>query len=157
MQEGERVKDRAMETKPTKVPETATQDGEALRALWPWVEPSIWTDRMLASLMKGVKGKAALAQASAAGKGAAKGDGFDFGTVFTCFLLIIGYFAIMQWLGFYLSAFLFFVASTMILGRKDLTVRKGAFRVVAGLIFVSILYILFNVILVVQTPKGLFI
>lgn len=50
------MKDREMETKPPKVPETATQDGEALRALWPWVEPSIWTDRMLAALMKGVKG-----------------------------------------------------------------------------------------------------
>ncbi len=108
-------------------------------------------------LMKGVKGKAGLAQGSAAGKGAAAGAGFDLGTVVTCFFLIIGYFAVMQWLGFYLSAFLFFSASTMILGRKDLTVRKGAFRVMAALIFVAILYILFNVILVVQTPKGLFI
>ena len=108
-------------------------------------------------LMKGRKGKTGLPQTGAASKGAAAGSAFDFGTVVTCFLLIIAYFAVMQWLGFYVSAFLYFCASTMILGRKDLTVRKGAFRVMSALIFVAILYILFKVILVVQTPKGLFI
>ena len=27
-----------------------------IRARWPWVEPAIWTDRMLSALEKGVKG-----------------------------------------------------------------------------------------------------
>lgn len=37
------------------VPETAKQAGE-IRARWAWVEPSVWTDRMLAALENGVKG-----------------------------------------------------------------------------------------------------
>lgn len=44
-----------MENKPTIVPERATQDGE-IRVRWAWVEPSVWTDRMLTALEKGVKG-----------------------------------------------------------------------------------------------------
>lgn len=46
---------RPTETPPTHVPETATQAGE-IRARWAWVEPSVWTDRMLAALERGVKG-----------------------------------------------------------------------------------------------------
>jgi RNA-directed DNA polymerase len=42
------------ETKPVAVPETAKQTGEA-RSL-DWVERSIWTERMLEALVKGVKG-----------------------------------------------------------------------------------------------------
>jgi len=43
------------ENKLAGVPETATQAGE-IRARWAWVEPSVWTDRMLAALEEGVKG-----------------------------------------------------------------------------------------------------
>jgi RNA-directed DNA polymerase len=43
------------EGKPAGVPEAATQAGE-IRARWDWVEPSVWTERMLAALEKGVKG-----------------------------------------------------------------------------------------------------
>ena len=43
------------ETKPAKVPETAKQAGETL-CKWSWVEPEVWTERMLAALEKGVKG-----------------------------------------------------------------------------------------------------
>jgi len=43
------------EDKPAGVPETATQAGE-IRARWDWVEPSVWTERMLTALKKGVKG-----------------------------------------------------------------------------------------------------
>lgn len=42
------------ETKPVAVPETAKQTGEA--RLMGWVERSIWTERMLETLEKGVKG-----------------------------------------------------------------------------------------------------
>lgn len=81
---------------------------------------------------------------------------FPYGTVVGCFILIVIYFAIMEWLGFYVSAFLFFVAITFLLGRKDLSVRKGGMRVGIALIFTTILFVLFNKFLVVQTPKGLF-
>jgi RNA-directed DNA polymerase len=43
------------ESKPAGVPETATQAGE-IRSRWDWVEPSVWTERMLTALEKGVKG-----------------------------------------------------------------------------------------------------
>lgn len=43
------------ESKPAGVPETATQAGEN-RSRWDWVEPSVWTERMLTALEKGVKG-----------------------------------------------------------------------------------------------------
>ncbi|MCG2682986.1 MAG: group II intron reverse transcriptase/maturase [Planctomycetales bacterium] len=43
------------EPNPATVPTTAKQAGE-IRARWAWVEPSIWTDRMLTALEQGVKG-----------------------------------------------------------------------------------------------------
>lgn len=54
-QEGGYVTDRKTEEKPAGVPETAKQAGE-IRARWDWVEPSVWTERMLTALEKGVKG-----------------------------------------------------------------------------------------------------
>jgi RNA-directed DNA polymerase len=44
-----------METTPTTVPATATQVGYDLLR-WSWVEPSVWTERMLTALEQGVKG-----------------------------------------------------------------------------------------------------
>lgn len=44
-----------MEGQPTSVPDAAKQVGEA-RGRWPWAEPSVWTERMLTTLEKGVKG-----------------------------------------------------------------------------------------------------
>jgi len=76
--------------------------------------------------------------------------------VLLCFILIIIYFAVMEWLGFYVSAFLFFVAVTFVLGRKGLTVRTGGLKVGVAFIFTAILFVLFNKLLVVQTPKGMF-
>jgi RNA-directed DNA polymerase len=49
------VTDRTTEGKPAGVPERATQAGE-IRDRWDWVEPSVWTERMLTALEKGVKG-----------------------------------------------------------------------------------------------------
>src|SRR5512134_945618 len=43
------------EAQPTQVPATATQVGE-VRARWAWVEPAVWTERMLTALEQGVKG-----------------------------------------------------------------------------------------------------
>lgn len=49
------MKNRSEEHKPASVSEAAMQAGE-IRARWAWVEPGVWTDRMLAALEKGVKG-----------------------------------------------------------------------------------------------------
>ena len=43
------------ETKPTLVPQSAKQVGE-IHDRWSWVEPSVWTARMLTALETGVKG-----------------------------------------------------------------------------------------------------
>lgn len=49
------------ESRPSPVPATATQDGDAtstggVRHRWAWVEWSVWTARMLTALEQGVKG-----------------------------------------------------------------------------------------------------
>jgi RNA-directed DNA polymerase len=49
------VTERRSEDQPARVPETATQAGE-IYARWDWVEPSVWTERMLTALEQGVKG-----------------------------------------------------------------------------------------------------
>jgi len=54
-QEGECLKKRSKELQPSLVFEETTQGGE-LRALWPWIEPTIWSDSMLTALVRGVKG-----------------------------------------------------------------------------------------------------
>lgn len=47
--------DSTTEDKPAGVPGTATQAGE-IQSRWEWVEPSVWTARMLTALEEGVKG-----------------------------------------------------------------------------------------------------
>ncbi len=47
--------DREKEDKPAAVSEETKQAGE-IRARWAWVEPSVWTERMLTALEEGVKG-----------------------------------------------------------------------------------------------------
>ena len=49
------MKDRMKEQQPSAVPETAQQGG-AIRARWAWVEPAVWTERMLATLETGIEG-----------------------------------------------------------------------------------------------------
>lgn len=49
------MKDERTEHKPDAVPATASHAGDA-RARWAWVEPSVWTPRMLGTLETGVKG-----------------------------------------------------------------------------------------------------
>jgi RNA-directed DNA polymerase len=53
--EVEDVKESATEGRPAGVLEKAKQAGE-IRDRWDWVEPSVWTDRMLTALEEGVKG-----------------------------------------------------------------------------------------------------
>ena len=80
---------------------------------------------------------------------------FPFGTLLLCFVIIVIYFVVMEGLGFYVSAFLFFVIITFVLGKADLNLKKGAMRIGIALLFTSVLFVLFNKILVVQTPRGL--
>jgi RNA-directed DNA polymerase len=54
-QEGGNMTERRPEAQPAAVPERAKQAGET-RNRWEWVEPSVWTERMLTALEKGVKG-----------------------------------------------------------------------------------------------------
>ena len=49
------MKDRTAEQTPSVVPATAPQDGE-IRARWAWVEPTVWTERMLTTLETGIEG-----------------------------------------------------------------------------------------------------
>ena len=51
------MKTETPETESARVPETATQAEETIRSRWPWVEPTVWTDRMLTALENGVKGE----------------------------------------------------------------------------------------------------
>jgi RNA-directed DNA polymerase len=47
--------DNQTEEKPARVPKKAKPTGE-VRARWAWTEPTVWTERMLTALEKGVKG-----------------------------------------------------------------------------------------------------
>jgi RNA-directed DNA polymerase len=49
------VKDGSKEQQPSAVPEKAQQEGD-IRARWAWVEPEVWTERMLATLERGIEG-----------------------------------------------------------------------------------------------------
>ena len=49
------VQDTPKEEQPSTVPVRAKQDGDT-PTRWAWVEPSVWTTRMLAALVNGVKG-----------------------------------------------------------------------------------------------------
>lgn len=55
MQEDGCVMATPAEERPSAVPETARRGGEIL-ARWAWVEPAVWTERMLTALEEGVKG-----------------------------------------------------------------------------------------------------
>ena len=90
-------------------------------------------------------------------KGKAKGTPYPWGKVIFTFVIVIVYFWVMEKLGFYFSGFLFIIGVTFILGRKDLDLKKGAFRAGVAFVFMAILYILFNKILLVQTPQGIFV
>lgn len=49
------MRDATKEEAPATVPKQATQAGD-VRVRWAWTEPSVWTERMLTALEKGVKG-----------------------------------------------------------------------------------------------------
>ncbi|MBN2032099.1 MAG: tripartite tricarboxylate transporter TctB family protein [Deltaproteobacteria bacterium] len=70
---------------------------------------------------------------------------------------ILVYFFVMERLGFYISAFLYFVGVVSLLDWGGLTLRKGFVRIAIAFLFIAVIYLLFSVILQVQTPRGLLI
>lgn len=83
-----------------------------------------------------------------------KGEKYPIGRFVFLFVLIVVYLYVMESVGFYLSAFLFFVAVTFTLGRADLKSKTAAMRVFTSAAFTGVLFLLFKVILEVQTPRG---
>lgn len=73
------------------------------------------------------------------------------------FALIVLYFLVMQSIGFYLSTFLFFVTVSIAYGYAGLTKLKAFHRVLQSAVFTGVLYVLFKVLLEVQTPRGIFL
>ncbi|MBU1154673.1 MAG: tripartite tricarboxylate transporter TctB family protein [Proteobacteria bacterium] len=73
------------------------------------------------------------------------------------FVIIIVYLALLEVVGFYLASFLFFMTVVCIMGFKRLTVKQTVSWVLGSVIFTAILFILFSVLLEVQTPRGLLI
>jgi hypothetical protein len=88
------------------------------------------------------------------GQGQKKGKPFPWGRFFLLLGIIVAYFAFMQSVGFYVSAFLFFAIVSFVLGRSDLTLNKGAARIVQAAVFTGVLFVLFKVLLKVQAPSG---
>jgi len=86
----------------------------------------------------------------------AKGAGYPWARFFSLLAIILAYLGISEYVGFYLSAFLFFLAVILILGWQKLNPRKSLMTVVSSAVFTAILFILFKVILEVQTPRGIF-
>ncbi len=106
-------------------------------------------------LIMGVLSTLLLLQSLLVRKKPGAGQPYPFGRTILCFGIIVGYFAIMEGLGFYVSSFLFFVIVTSALGYRNLSLKKGALSLASSAVFMVVLYILFNKILAVQTPKGI--
>lgn len=85
------------------------------------------------------------------------GSIFPWKKVISCFGLILLYFIVMESLGFYVSAFLFFLVIVLFLGEEKMTLKKAGGRVGVAFLFTAVLYVLFAVILLVQTPRGILI
>lgn len=73
------------------------------------------------------------------------------------FVIIIVYLAMLEVVGFYLASFLFFMAVVCIMGFKRLTTKQVLSWVLGAVVFTGVLFVLFKVLLEVQTPRGLLI
>lgn len=93
----------------------------------------------------------------AAQNSASKKTVYGWKPVACIFGAILVYFFVMERLGFYVSAFVYFVGVVSLLDWRGLTPRKGFVRIAIAFLFVAVIYLLFSVILQVQTPRGLLI
>lgn len=73
------------------------------------------------------------------------------------FVIILIYLALLEVVGFYLASFLFFMSVVCIMGWKRLTVKQALTWVLGSAVFTVVLFVLFKVLLEVQTPRGLLI
>jgi len=84
-----------------------------------------------------------------------KAEGLAWSRFLPVFVMIVAYIALMERIGFYLSAFLFFVAVIVVLGRSSLTPARMAMGLGVSAAFVAVVFVLFSVFLEVQTPRGI--
>ncbi len=74
------------------------------------------------------------------------------------FIYTVVYFYSLNLIGFYLSSFLFYAVFPFLFSRaKDTILKDIPVKLIISCIFMGILYFLFNLILKVQTPTGVFI
>jgi hypothetical protein len=90
------------------------------------------------------------------GRGEALYRRYPFSRVGSVFLCIILFFAVMEGVGFYLSSFIFFLAVASLLSRGRLDAKKGMILAGTAFIFMAVLFVLFNMVLRVQAPRGIF-
>jgi len=83
--------------------------------------------------------------------------GFAWKPVSIIFISILVYFYVMEFLGFYVSAFFYFVVIVFILDLHNVTIKKSLIKIASAFIFTLVIYVLFNMILLVQTPRGILI
>lgn len=88
---------------------------------------------------------------------AKKSTPYPWGKVLTVTAGVVMYISLMEFIGFYASSFLFIVAVTLIIQPNVIDAKCVTTRIASSLVFVGVLYVLFNLILAVQTPKGFLI
>jgi hypothetical protein len=81
---------------------------------------------------------------------------YPWGRFVLLFAMIVAYIGLMETVGFYVSAFLFFVAVCVVLDRQDLAFRRAAAWTGEAAGLTIVLFVLFRIVLEVQTPRGLF-
>ena len=81
---------------------------------------------------------------------------FPFSRIIVTGLLIIGYLSVLNILGFYFTAFVFYLVFASIVALERETIF-GRFhnKILTSVLFIFILYMLFKILLKVQTPTGL--
>ena len=72
------------------------------------------------------------------------------------FVLTVLYLLFLETLGFYIGAFLYFIAASLIAQPMKITPKLAAKRVAVCFVCIAFLYCLFTVLLAVQIPKGIF-
>lgn len=80
---------------------------------------------------------------------------YPFKKVITTLVCVFVYFSVMETVGFYFSGFLFFLITPTLLRLEQFTAKSFARRAVSAGGFMVALFVLFNVILTTQMPKGL--
>lgn len=82
--------------------------------------------------------------------------GYPLRRVAVLFVLTVLYLLFLETLGFYIGAFLYFIAASLIAQPMKITPKLAAKRVAVCFVCIAFLYCLFTVLLAVQIPKGIF-